>query len=117
MLLEGGRFRERDCAVSGQERIGRYYEGDTSLRKSSQSIAHEPSDGRRCGRVLFFDIGTSKTLQVYPPAIPFRRASLTCAFCPLGTRLPTDDSEARRSGNEITGATYQRRCTHVRRGL
>src|SRR6266851_2743724 len=47
-------------------RIRRYYKGDTSLRNSS--IAHKPSDGRRRGLVLFFDIGASKTLQVYPPA-------------------------------------------------
>ena len=53
------------------------------------SVARKPSDDRRRGRVLFFDIGAPKTLQVYPPAIMFRATS--CDRLPAKTIKPFEE--------------------------
>src|ERR1700730_734372 len=70
-------------------KIRRYYKRVLFIA-SQLSIAHKPSDGGRRGRVLFFDIGTPKTFQVYPPAIMFRITS--CDRLPAKTIKPFEES-------------------------
>src|SRR6516162_3036156 len=53
------------------------------------SITQKPSAGGYCGRVLFFDIGAPKTLQVEPPARTFRVTS--CDRLPAKTIKPFEE--------------------------
>src|SRR5215831_16188613 len=71
----------------GITRIGKYCKG--ILHCVKLSIVYKPSDGRRRGRILFFDIRAPKTLQVYPPAIMFRATS--CDRPPAKTIKPCEE--------------------------